>query len=47
MNEMYLGVQLMGIGLAGVFTVLIVFYAVIRLLVKFFPDKPEEKSGSL
>ena len=32
MNEMALGVQLMGLGMFGVFMVLGIFYLVIRLL---------------
>ena len=36
MNE---GFQLMGLGLAGVFTVLALFIGMIKLLVKIFPHK--------
>ncbi|MBZ4646339.1 MAG: hypothetical protein PWR27_1297 [Petroclostridium sp.] len=43
MDQINLGLQLMGYGLAGVFLVLILFYAVIRLLVKIFPYNPEEE----
>lgn len=39
MDEFKLGLELMGYGLSGVFMVLILFYAVIRLLVKVFPYK--------
>ena len=39
MDEFKLGLELMGYGLTGVFMVLILFYAVIRLLVKVFPYK--------
>ncbi|MDP3388249.1 MAG: OadG-related small transporter subunit [Eubacteriales bacterium] len=39
MDNVNLGLQLMGYGLAGVFMVLILFYAVIKLLLKLFPLK--------
>jgi tetrahydromethanopterin S-methyltransferase subunit E len=39
MTEMGLALMLMGYGLIGVFTVLIVFYIVIKLLMKVFPEK--------
>lgn len=38
------GLELMGIGLAGVFTVLIIFYFMIKLLLKAFPPKEENKT---
>ncbi len=41
MNEMNLGIQLMGFGIIGVFTVLILFYFIIKALMKFFPDKKD------
>jgi len=40
---MSLGLQLMVYGLAGVFTVLIVFFFVSKALVYLFPYKPGEK----
>ncbi|NLK72395.1 MAG: OadG family protein [Clostridiales bacterium] len=43
MSDMDLGLQLMAYGLAGVFTVLVLFYLGIKLLVKLFPYKEEEK----
>jgi len=43
MNVFQLGLQLMGMGLAGVFLVLGIFWASIAALMKFLPDKPEEK----
>ncbi len=39
MHELELGLELMGYGLVGVFTVLILFYFMIRVLVKVFPYK--------
>jgi Na+-transporting methylmalonyl-CoA/oxaloacetate decarboxylase gamma subunit len=43
MNELGLGVELMMYGLTGVFVVLIMFYFVIKLLLKVFPYKEETK----
>ena len=43
MSDIMMGLQLMGYGLAGVFLVLILFYGIIRLMVKLFPYKPEEE----
>lgn len=42
MNELKLGVDLMLYGLAGVFVVLILFYAVIRILNRLFPSRAPE-----
>lgn len=39
MNDLSLGWQLMGYGLAGVFTTLVAFILVIVLITKLFPDK--------
>jgi hypothetical protein len=39
MDSLNLGLQLMGYGLTGVFMVLILFYAVIKLLLILFPLK--------
>ncbi len=39
MSEFSLGLQLMGLGLVGVFSVLILFYFTIQMLMKFFPHK--------
>lgn len=39
MDNVNLGLQLMGYGLTGVFMVLILFYIVIKLLLKLFPLK--------
>ncbi len=36
MNDIFLGVKLMGFGLAGVFSVLIIFYLIIQALKKIF-----------
>ena len=36
-----MGLQLMGYGLTGVFLVLILFYAMILLMMKIFPHRPE------
>lgn len=46
MNDLTLGWQLMGYGLAGVFTTLIVFMLVIKLITKLFPEKEDERSAS-
>jgi len=43
MNELGLGVELMIYGLTGVFAVLIMFFFVIKLLIKVFPYKDETK----
>lgn len=37
MDELWLGVQLMGYGLSGVFGVLLVLILLIKLLVRIFP----------
>ena len=42
MDKLGLGIQLMLYGLAGVFTVLVLFYAMIVGLMKMFPYKPED-----
>lgn len=42
MNNLALGWQLMGYGLAGVFTTLLAFILVIKLIIKLFPEKKEE-----
>lgn len=39
MQEFSMGLQLMGLGLTGVFTVLILFYFTIQVLMKLFPYK--------
>lgn len=39
MSDLNLGVQLMGYGLLGVFSVLVLFYFTIQLLMKVFPHK--------
>ncbi|MDR2933260.1 MAG: OadG family protein [Oscillospiraceae bacterium] len=43
MNDMQLGFQLMGYGLLGVFSVLIIFMIVIKLLTVIFPAEKESK----
>lgn len=43
MNDISLGYQLMGYGLAGVFLVLILFYVLIIVLMKLFPYHPEKE----
>lgn len=43
MNELGLGIELMMYGLTGVFVVLIMFFFVIKLLLKIFPYKEESK----
>jgi Na+-transporting methylmalonyl-CoA/oxaloacetate decarboxylase gamma subunit len=44
MTELQAGVQLMLYGLCGTFTVLILFFIMIKLILKLFPEKekPEE-----
>ena len=42
MTEFQMGLELMLYGLSGVFAVLILFYGVIKLLVKIFPYKEEK-----
>lgn len=39
MTEVGLAFMLMGYGLLGVFSVLIIFYLVIKLITKVFPEK--------
>lgn len=39
MSDFTLGLQLMGLGLVGVFSVLIFFYGTITLIMKLFPHK--------
>ncbi|WP_236860098.1 OadG family protein [Candidatus Formimonas warabiya] len=41
MDLVGLGLEVMGMGLAGVFVVLILFYFMIKLLIKVFPPKEE------
>jgi len=43
MNDISLGYQVMVYGLAGVFLVLILFYALIGVLMKLFPYHPEKE----
>ena len=45
MEQFNLGVQLMIYGLIGVFTVLVVYFVMIKALVRLFPYKPEEKES--
>jgi hypothetical protein len=47
MEQFNLGVQLMAYGLTGVFTVLIVYFVMIKALVWLFPYKPEEKESEM
>lgn len=46
MNDLTLGWQLMGYGLAGVFTTLIAFMLVIKLITKLFPEKADKGNAS-
>lgn len=43
MHEFSLGLQLMGMGLVGVFSVLIIFYLTIKALMFLFPYKESEQ----
>lgn len=45
MKELMLGVELMIYGLIGVFSVLILFFFVIKLLTTVFPYKEEKKDN--
>lgn len=45
MNDLSLGWALMGYGLAGVFTTLILFMAMIYAVVKLFPDKEDNEDS--
>jgi len=45
MNDIFLGIQLLEYGLSGVFLVLILFYAVITLMMKILPYKPENEEN--
>lgn len=47
MDQFGLGLQLMLYGLIGVFTVLIVYFVMIKVLVQIFPYKSEEKPSSV
>jgi len=39
MNDLLLGFQVMGYGLAGVFSVILILYGVIKILGHLFPDE--------
>lgn len=41
MSEISMGFELMGYGLAGVFLVLVLFYGMILLMMKIFPQRSE------
>lgn len=43
MEELMLGVELMAYGLIGVFTVLILFYLMVVIIIKLFPYKEEKQ----
>lgn len=43
MDELMLGVELMVFGLIGVFTVLILFYLMVVIIIKLFPYKEENQ----
>lgn len=45
MTDISLGLQLMEYGLAGVFIVLILFYAMITVMMKVLPYKAENKEN--
>jgi hypothetical protein len=45
MDQIGLGFQVMGYGLVGVFSCLIIFFATIKALLYFFPDKPEKDNS--
>jgi Na+-transporting methylmalonyl-CoA/oxaloacetate decarboxylase gamma subunit len=42
MSDLAAGFELMGYGLAGVFSALIIFYCVLRVLTVVFKEKPEK-----
>ncbi len=41
MDLIGMGFEMMGLGLVGVFGVLIIFYIIIKALLKMFPSKDE------
>ncbi len=43
MDQIGLGVELMGYGLAGVFSFLIIFFFLIKALLYLFPEKSGQK----
>ena len=47
MTHMQLGVALMGYGLIGVFSVLLLFILLIKLLTTIFPHKKETPEDSI
>lgn len=44
MSLMQMGLQLMGYGLVGVFSVLLIFMGFIKLLTTVFPEKDENRN---
>jgi len=40
------GLILTVVGLAGVFLILVIFFGMIKLLARIFPDKPEDQEES-
>ena len=38
----YKGLGLMGFGMTGIFIVLLILFACVKILLKFFPVKPEK-----
>ena len=47
MTQMQLGVTLMGYGLIGVFSVLLLFILLIKILTAVFPHKKEKPEDSI
>ncbi|NLX77070.1 MAG: hypothetical protein GXZ01_06850 [Clostridiaceae bacterium] len=45
MNDIYLGLELMKYGLLGTFSVIILFYVIILILMKIFPYRNEENNN--
>ncbi len=45
MDQIGLGFELMGYGLSGVFTFLIIFFFTVKVLLFLFPDKSEKEKA--
>jgi Na+-transporting methylmalonyl-CoA/oxaloacetate decarboxylase gamma subunit len=45
MDQIGIGIEVMGYGLAGVFSFLIIFFFTIKALLFLFPDKSEEEKS--
>ncbi len=43
LENFYTALQIMGYGMAGIFAVILLIFAMIKLLIALFPPKSEEK----